>query len=63
MRVVAEQAGGSAVDDLKRDALALFGGIRITKDIGARLDEALERALAVGVLRQSPSGIVTLGSA
>ena len=63
MRVVAEQAGGSPVDDLKRDALALFGGIRITKDVGARLDEALERALAVGVLKQQPSGIVVVGSA
>jgi Protein of unknown function (DUF4011)/Swt1-like HEPN/AAA domain/REase_MTES_1575/Protein of unknown function (DUF3320) len=63
MRVVAEQAGGSAVDDLKRDALALFGGIRITKDIGARLDEALERALAVGTLKRLPSGIIVVGFA
>ena len=62
MCVVAEHAGGIAVDDLKRDALAMFGGIRITKDVGARLDEALERALAIGVLQQSPSGIVTIGS-
>jgi hypothetical protein len=63
MRVVAEQAGGSGVDDLKRDALALFGGIRVTKDIGARLDEALERALAIGALKQLPSRIVVVGSA
>lgn len=63
MLVVAEQAGGSAIEDLKRDALALFGGIRITKDIGARLAEALERALAVGTLKQLPSGIVVVGSA
>jgi hypothetical protein len=63
MRVVAEQAGGSGVDDLKRDALALFGGIRVTKDIGARLDEALERALAIGTLKQLPSRIVVVGSA
>lgn len=63
MRVVAEQAGGLAADDLRRDALALFGGIRITKDVGARLDEALERALAVGVLKQLPSGILVVGPA
>ncbi|GJF12578.1 DNA helicase [Mycolicibacterium cyprinidarum] len=62
MLVVAEQAGGSAVDDLKRDALALFGGIRITRDVGARLDEGLERALAAGTLKQLPSGIVVVGS-
>ncbi|CAJ1581898.1 DUF3320 domain-containing protein [[Mycobacterium] wendilense] len=62
MRIVAEQSGGSAVDDLKRDALALFGGVRITKDIGARLDAALERALAAGVLKQLPSGVVVVGS-
>ncbi|WBP95945.1 DUF3320 domain-containing protein [Mycolicibacterium neoaurum] len=63
MRVVAEKTGGSGVDDLKREALALFGGIRVTKDIGARLDEALERALTVGVLTQLPSRIVVVGSA
>jgi hypothetical protein len=63
MVVVAEQAGGSGVEDLKREALALFGGIRITKDIGARLDEALERALAVGALKQLPSGIVVVRAA
>lgn len=63
MRVVAEKTGGSGVDDLEREALALFGGIRVTKDIGARLDEALERALAVGVLMQLPSRIVVVGSA
>lgn len=63
MFVVAEQAGGSAVEDLKRDALALFGGIRVTKDVGARLDQALERALAVGTLKQLPSRIVVVGSA
>ncbi len=62
MVVAAEQAGGSAVDDLKRDALALFGGVRITKDIGARLDAALERALAVGTLKQLPSGVVAVGT-
>jgi hypothetical protein len=58
MTVVAEQSGGIAVEDLKRDALALFGGVRITRDVGARLAEALDRALVMGTLKQSPSGIV-----
>ena len=56
--VIAEQSGGIAVDDLKRDALAMFGGKRITQAIGARLDEALARALTSGVLTLQASGIV-----
>jgi hypothetical protein len=63
MAVVAEQAGGIAAEDLKREALALFGGIRITQAIGARLDEALDRALVIGVLKKLPSGIVVVSSA
>lgn len=62
MAVVAEQSGGIGVDDLKRDALALFGGSRITQAIGARLDEAMDRALAVGALKKLPAGIVVVGS-
>ncbi len=62
MAVVAEQSGGIALEDLKRDALGLFGGIRITQAIGARLDEALDRALSVGLLKQLPSGIVVASS-
>lgn len=60
MAVVAEQSGGFAVEDLKRDALVLFGGIRITRDVGARLAEALDRALVMGTLKQLPSGIVVV---
>jgi hypothetical protein len=59
MIVVAEQSGGIAADELKREALNMFGGKRITPAIGARLDDALKRALANGVVRQSPSGVVT----
>jgi hypothetical protein len=59
MIVVAEQAGGCMPDELKRDALNLFGGKRITPAIGGRLDAALKRALDRGVLQQSPSGVVT----
>lgn len=60
MAVVAEQSGGIAVEDLKRDALALFGGVRITRDVGARLAEALDRALVIRTLKQLPSGIVVV---
>ncbi|MBB5164134.1 DUF4011 domain-containing protein [Mycobacterium sp. AZCC_0083] len=63
MAIVTEQSGGIATDDLKRDALAIFGGVRITRDVGARLDEALDRALASGNLRRLPSGVVVTGSA
>jgi hypothetical protein len=61
MMVVAEQAGGSEAEELKREALNLFGGIRITQTIGSRLDAALNRALAKGLLRQSGSGVIFSG--
>lgn len=63
MRVAAEQAGGSAVDDLKREAMNLLGMTRMGSAVTLRLDQALERALAVGVLKQQPSGIFVIGSA
>lgn len=63
MRVAAEQAGGSAVDDLKREAMNLLGMTRMGSAVTLRLDQALERALAVGVLKQQPSGIVVVGTA
>ncbi|GAA2531712.1 DUF3320 domain-containing protein [Mycolicibacterium diernhoferi] len=63
MRVAAEQTGGSAVDDLKREAMNLLGMTRMGSAVTLRLDQALERALAVGVLRQQPSGIFVVGSA
>lgn len=63
MAIVAEQSGGISEDDLKRDALALFGGSRVTQAIGARLSDALDRALTMGTLKKLPSGIVVVGSA
>jgi hypothetical protein len=59
MIVVAEQSGGIAAEELKREALNMFGGKRITPAIGGRLDDALKRAQSKGILRQSPSGVVT----
>jgi SpoU rRNA methylase family enzyme len=58
MLVVAEQAGGISPEELKRDALNLFGGKRITPAIGSRLEDALKGALAKGVLREDGSGLV-----
>ena len=56
MLVVAEESGGSGKDELKRDALALFGGRRLTAAVNARLDEAIEKAVARGLLRLSSAG-------
>ncbi|MGE2736075.1 DUF3320 domain-containing protein [Mycolicibacterium vaccae] len=58
MTVVAEQSGGSDAEDLKRRAANLLGITRIGSAVAARLDEALARALAAGVITMQPSGIV-----
>ncbi len=61
MIVVAQQSGGSADEELKRDALNLLGGKRITDLIDQRLQAALGRALEKGLLRRSGSGVVIDG--
>lgn len=58
MVVVAEQAGGVDREEIKREALTLLGGKRVTQAIGARLDTALQRALDAGILKLSTSGVV-----
>ncbi|KRE25635.1 DNA helicase [Mycobacterium sp. Soil538] len=58
MMVVAEELGGAEKPELKREALAMFGGKRMTPAINARLDAALQQALAKGKLRQTDSGHV-----
>ncbi|OBG42927.1 hypothetical protein [Mycolicibacterium fortuitum] len=60
MVIVAEQTGGVEREEIKREALALLGGKRVTQAIGARLEAALERALDVGVLKMSPAGVVVV---
>lgn len=57
MLVVAEESGGAEREELKREALAIFGGRRLTPAVDGRLDQAIDRALTKGVLRQSNSGI------
>lgn len=61
MIVVAEQAGGIAAEELKRETLNLFGGRRITQTVGSRLEAALRHALAKGLLRQSDIGVILTG--
>lgn len=63
MVVVAEQSGGAVKDDLKRQAMALFGVKRMGAGVAVRLDAALERAVAVGKLRVAPTGVVVAGPA
>jgi hypothetical protein len=51
-------AAGMSALELQREALALFGGRRLTTGIAARLDAALQLGLKLGRLRLSPSGQV-----
>jgi hypothetical protein len=59
MIVVTQQAGGSGEEELKREALNLLGGRRITEIVELRLKAALKRALAKGLLRQSDGGVIS----
>jgi hypothetical protein len=55
MLVIAEQTGGIEAEELKCEALALFGGKRMTAGIEARLGKALEKAVGKGLIIQSGS--------
>jgi hypothetical protein len=61
MIVVVQQSGGSADDELKRDALNLLGGKRITEQVDLRLQAAMKQALDKGLLRRSGSGVIVDG--
>ncbi len=56
MAVVAQLSGGIGDTEIKREALALFGGKRLTEQISARLDQGLEIALATNRLARTGSG-------
>jgi len=58
MLIVAEQTGGIEKEDLKREALAMFGGKRRTQGITARLDAAMQQAVERGLLSVTGSGLV-----
>jgi hypothetical protein len=61
MAVVADLSGGMTDEEVKREALALFGGRRMTAGIGARLSEALEVGLHTGRLDRRTEGLITAG--
>jgi hypothetical protein len=58
MAVVAEQTGGIEPGELKREALNLLGGTRITDSISARLTLALNEALKRGRLGENGGGLI-----
>ena len=58
MMMVAEQSGGIDAEELKREALTLFGGRRMTPAIAGRLDEAFEHGVAKGLLTRSSGGTI-----
>jgi hypothetical protein len=58
MSIVSEASAGLAEPDLKREALAVFGGKRMTDAISARLDEALTWGLENSRLERTTLGII-----
>ncbi len=56
MAVVAELGGGVREDEIKREALRLFGGKRMTTQISERLADALTVAVATRRVELAPSG-------
>lgn len=56
MAVVAQLGGGVREDEIKREALRLFGGKRMTTQISERLAEALTVAVATRRVELAPSG-------
>ncbi len=49
--------GGMNEDELKRQALALFGGKRLTDGVSSRLDAGLQRGLETGRLERDDRGL------
>ncbi|WBM80908.1 DUF3320 domain-containing protein [Cryobacterium breve] len=61
MRLAAEAAAGIDEAGLRREALAFFGGRRLTASVGIRLDAALALALDTGRLTRTPAGLLLPG--
>jgi hypothetical protein len=57
MAIVAQLGGGMTEVELKREALAVFGGRRMTDGISGRLDLAIERGVASGRIWMIDSGV------
>ncbi|TFC20827.1 DUF3320 domain-containing protein [Cryobacterium glucosi] len=62
MRRAAEAAAGIDDTELKREALAFFGGRSTRGTVGIRLDAALALALDAGRLTRTPAGLLRPGS-
>lgn len=58
MAVVAELAGGMSEDELKRQALALFGAKRLTEGVALRLNAGLQRGLETGRIERDDRGLI-----
>jgi len=61
MRHAAASAAGMEETELKREALALFGGRRVTEAIGLRLDAAVAHGLDSGRLERAGSRVLVSG--
>lgn len=57
MAIVAELGGGMNEDELKRQALALFGGKRLTEGVSSRLDGGLQCGLETGRIERDERGL------
>jgi hypothetical protein len=58
MAVVAQLGGGMSEDELKRQALALFGAKRLTEGVASRLDAGLRRGLETGRIERDDRGLI-----
>lgn len=58
MAIVAELGAGMNEDEVKREALALFGGKRMTDGIASRLDLALKTGISSGRIERDARGLI-----
>jgi hypothetical protein len=61
MCVVAQEAAGISNEELKREALLLFGSRRLTTGLGTRLSAALEFGVSSGRLERTSGGLLVSG--
>ena len=57
MAIVAELSGGMGREEIKREALGVFGGKRMTEGISSRLDKAIERGVKTGRIERDSRGL------
>jgi hypothetical protein len=61
MSVLCDVSAGMTPEELKREALRVFGGKRMTANISAVLDAAVNHGLAAGRLREGTGGLLVAG--